>query len=361
MSIISANEQAAETAWKALVNEDRLLARIEALEAQLSVLSNNNNPDKQKEELLIMIDEKTKFEAMTKEMIRRLIEENEETSSRLKDMERSLETSDLNCQQLNAKNHDLETALAETTALSDEKEAEVVQLTAENNEKQKTLLACKERLGEVTEMNMKLSMNAINNESASGLARLLANAVNNGKFIGAPELSLLVNTLKAASYFPPHSRSTSSSADQSLSSDSEVRTQLTNGVVVEQIEDKSVESYLKTILELQAKNRDLEMKMIAATAAENEKLEAPLELSPSENVAFFPAGTSDSFSTVSVGSQNAAVQKQQTVIRKADGMQNFLLMVSLVPLLALIFSALAPIQKRLMSATSSQKSKKETE
>ncbi|CAI2350039.1 unnamed protein product [Caenorhabditis sp. 36 PRJEB53466] len=365
MSIIAANEQAAETAWKALVNEDRLLARIEALEAQLSVLSNNNNPDKQKEELLTMIDEKTKFEAMTKEMVRRLIEEVEETKSRLKDMERSLETTDQTCQQMRSKNEDLETVLAETTEMYDQKAMETEQLAVELAEKQKLLAICEEKITDLLQKNMKLSKSSVMNETASGLARLLANAVNNGSFIDAPELTLLMDTLRAAAYLPPVSR------ESSEASDSELGTQLINGFSSaageensknlekfhsRQSEDKSVESYLKIILELQAKNRDLELS-VASLVQENQENSdkfsgkmgtTPLELSPMENVSFFPenatASTSESFTSSSTG---PFVQKQQTVVRMPDLIQNWLLLLSLVPLLALILSVVAPIHNRL--------------
>lgn len=132
--------------------------RIESLEAQLSILSsNNNNPDKQKEELLKMIDEKTKFEAKTKEMIRRLIEENGETTSRLKDMERSLETTEQTYQQLRSRNEDLETALAETTEMFDAKAAELEQATADLIEKQKVVTTYEEKLTDLQQKNLKLS------------------------------------------------------------------------------------------------------------------------------------------------------------------------------------------------------------
>lgn len=373
MSIIVANEQASETAWKALVNEDRLLARIEALEAQLSVLSNNNNPDKQKEELLQMIDEKTKFEALTKDKIRKLVEEGEETTSRLKDMERSLETTDQTCQQLRSKNDDLEMALAETTEMYDQKAMEAEQCALELGEKVRMLAVCEEKFGEVLQKNMKLSKMAVMNETASGLARLLANSVNSGSFIDAPELALLVNTLKAAQYLPPHSSRDSSSASDDSESD-QLRTQVINGHQIQNgVEDKAektVEAYLKTILELQAKNRDLEV-MLENQNLENQNpenhevstdlQESPLELSPSENVGFFPenASTSESFN-----SNQSVMQKQQNIVKRHDPIQNLvsfefkilrihvlqLLLASLVPLLALILSMIAPIQKRFTSS-----------
>ncbi|CDH93063.1 FHA domain-containing protein [Caenorhabditis elegans] len=390
MSIIAANEQAAETAWKALVNEDRLLARIESLEAQLSILSsNNNNPDKQKEELLKMIDEKTKFEAKTKEMIRRLIEENGETTSRLKDMERSLETTEQTYQQLRSRNEDLETALAETTEMFDAKAAELEQATADLIEKQKVVTTYEEKLTDLQQKNLKLSKSCVINETASGLSRLLANSINSGSFIDEPELHLLISTLKSASYLPPHTReTTSSSNDNSSASDSaELHTQLINGFAQssesseeseekkkkpQQQDDKTtIEAYLKTILELQAKNRELEMTAAMATMPEVQEnhgcleassLKETLEFSPSGNVSFFPPSESANLSgsSTSTSSQAPLWQKQATmVMKKPDELENLLLLVSLVPLLAFLLSAIAPIQKRFSSGSSPQVKKEE--
>lgn len=374
MSIISANEKAAETAWKALVNEDRLLARIESLEAQLSILSNNNNPDKQKEELLKMIDEKTKFEAITKETVRRLIEENGETASRLKDMERSLESTEQTYQQLRSRNEDLEAALSETTEMYDSKTSELDQINAELLEKQKQLTSLEEKLTDLQQKNLKLSKSSVINETASGLSRLLANAINNGSFIDAPELHLLISTLKAASYLPPHSREALSSPDSSSASETELRTQLINGCSTspiaeangaskedekkQQDERATIEAYLKTILELQSKNRELEITV--ATLTENQEnreksdsfisdvpaIKDALEMSPSGNESFFPDAVNYSGSSTSSSSQAPLIQKQTTVVRKPDGLENLLLLVSLVPLLAFFLSAIAPIQNR---------------
>ncbi|EFP04813.1 hypothetical protein CRE_29915 [Caenorhabditis remanei] len=353
MSIISANEKAAETAWKALVNEDRLLARIESLEAQLSILSNNNNPDKQKEELLKMIDEKTKFEAMTKEMVRRLIEENGETTSRLKDMERSLETTEQTYQQLRSRNDDLETALSETTEMYDSKVSELALTTAELFEKQKQFSALEDKLTDLQQKNLKLSKSSVINETASGLSRLLANAINSGSFIDAPELHLLISTLKSASYLPPHTRETPSSPDTSSASESDLRTQLMNGCDTSTSEKDLIEEYeknkqqdekmtieicLKTILELQSKNRELEM-TVATMMEENQENQEngeksdsflsetdihkePLEISPSENASFFPDAGNFSGSSTSTSSQAPLMQKQSTVIKKPDGLEN---------------------------------------
>lgn len=190
------------------------------------------------------------------------------------------------------------------------------------------------------------------NETASGLSRLLANSINSGSFIDEPELHLLISTLKSASYLPPHTReTTSSSNDNSSASDSaELHTQLINGFAQssesseeseekkkkpQQQDDKTtIEAYLKTILELQAKNRELEMTAAMATMPEVQEnhgcleassLKETLEFSPSGNVSFFPPSESANLSgsSTSTSSQAPLWQKQATmVMKKPDELEN---------------------------------------
>uniref|UniRef100_A0A0K0DGT6 FHA domain-containing protein n=1 Tax=Angiostrongylus cantonensis TaxID=6313 RepID=A0A0K0DGT6_ANGCA len=68
--LLEATEHASEAAWKALVNEDRLLSRIETLEAQLATFSKNATPDKLKERIRVLIDDNAKFEFTSKEHLR---------------------------------------------------------------------------------------------------------------------------------------------------------------------------------------------------------------------------------------------------------------------------------------------------
>ncbi|VDM60498.1 unnamed protein product [Angiostrongylus costaricensis] len=75
--LLEATEHASEAAWKALVNEDRLLSRIicrfnriETLEAQLATFSKNATPDKLKERIRALIDDNAKFELTSKEHLR---------------------------------------------------------------------------------------------------------------------------------------------------------------------------------------------------------------------------------------------------------------------------------------------------
>ncbi|VDO38643.1 unnamed protein product [Haemonchus placei] len=112
--MLEATEHASEAAWKALVNEDRLLSRIETLEAQLATFSKNATPDKLREEILALIDDKAKFEVTSKEQLRRAQEERAESALRLADIDRSLVSTEEECNRLRSRIQTLEGKLSET-------------------------------------------------------------------------------------------------------------------------------------------------------------------------------------------------------------------------------------------------------
>uniref|UniRef100_A0A914RFY5 FHA domain-containing protein n=1 Tax=Parascaris equorum TaxID=6256 RepID=A0A914RFY5_PAREQ len=84
-SILSTTEQATESSWQALINEDRLLSRIEMLEGQLALYSKSVSSDKIREEMSQLLADKNKFETLAKDSLRRSLEEKNEALQRLAD------------------------------------------------------------------------------------------------------------------------------------------------------------------------------------------------------------------------------------------------------------------------------------
>ncbi|CAB3406618.1 unnamed protein product [Caenorhabditis bovis] len=234
-------DRASETAWKALVNEDRLLARIEALEAQLAVCSNNNTPDKQKEELLKMIDDKTKFEATTKETIRRLQEEIAETRWRMQDMERSLNSTENTCNQLRNSNSDMEKLLYESACMFDQK---MFEYAKSRKELEKTKIELYDQIHLREEWEAKFKNLERDVENASNDLAMLCFRVreylekSNGNF----NRVIIVSLQKAL---------------KQVMGENDVEIAGKTKENEEQIIDKNAESYLKETLALQATIRDL--------------------------------------------------------------------------------------------------------
>ncbi|KHN73750.1 Sarcolemmal membrane-associated protein [Toxocara canis] len=121
--VLTSTEQAAESSWQALINEDRLLSRIEMLEGQLALYSKNVSSDKVKEEMSQLLVDKNKFETLAKDSLRRSIEEKNEALQRLADVERSLVNTEEESAVVRKRaadlEHELESALATNTALNE--------------------------------------------------------------------------------------------------------------------------------------------------------------------------------------------------------------------------------------------------
>ncbi|VDN18637.1 unnamed protein product [Gongylonema pulchrum] len=110
--VLSSTEQAAETSWQALINEEQMLSRIEMLEGQLALYSKNAVSEKIKEQMSDILADKNKFETLAKESLRRAQEERCEALQRLADVERSLLNAEENSNVLGQRVVDLECELA---------------------------------------------------------------------------------------------------------------------------------------------------------------------------------------------------------------------------------------------------------
>ncbi|GMS95808.1 hypothetical protein PENTCL1PPCAC_17983, partial [Pristionchus entomophagus] len=127
--VLVATEAASETAWKAGVNEDRLLARIESLEAALAIHAKNSTPDKLKQELDRLVEERSQLEITARENMKRALEEKSESTMRLADVERCMITTEEECNHLRKKVDELETSLASTM---DNLEKQMILMTSQS-------------------------------------------------------------------------------------------------------------------------------------------------------------------------------------------------------------------------------------
>uniref|UniRef100_A0A023F690 Sarcolemmal membrane-associated protein n=1 Tax=Triatoma infestans TaxID=30076 RepID=A0A023F690_TRIIF len=82
--------EATDQGWKALIAEDRLLTRVDALESQLLIYSKNFGEDKVKEELKKLQEDKNVYQNTAKEFLKKILEEKLEAVQKYQDVKRSL-------------------------------------------------------------------------------------------------------------------------------------------------------------------------------------------------------------------------------------------------------------------------------
>lgn len=65
--IVTSTDESTDSSWKALIDEDRLLSRLEILESQLRAVSKNCNEDTLKEEVVRLQEDKERYQLTSKE------------------------------------------------------------------------------------------------------------------------------------------------------------------------------------------------------------------------------------------------------------------------------------------------------
>ncbi|XP_064607260.1 sarcolemmal membrane-associated protein-like isoform X11 [Liolophura sinensis] len=98
--LIQNTQEASESGWQALIDEDRLLSRLEVLESQLQMYSKNHSEDTLRQELVALQEDKHKYETTAKESLRRVLQEKLDAVRKLSDLERSLGNTEDECSQL---------------------------------------------------------------------------------------------------------------------------------------------------------------------------------------------------------------------------------------------------------------------
>ncbi|ELU00737.1 hypothetical protein CAPTEDRAFT_118963 [Capitella teleta] len=98
--LIDRTQEASESGWQALIDEDRLLSRLEVLENQLAVYSKNQTEETLKQELVALQEDKFKYETTAKESLRKVLEEKLEAVRKLSDLEKSLVNTEDECSHL---------------------------------------------------------------------------------------------------------------------------------------------------------------------------------------------------------------------------------------------------------------------
>ncbi|XP_067685236.1 sarcolemmal membrane-associated protein-like isoform X10 [Haliotis asinina] len=98
--LVASTQDSSESGWQALIDEDKLLSRLEVLETQLHTYSKNHSEDTLRQELDALQEEKLNYETTAKESLRRVLQEKLEAVTKLSDLERSLGNTESECSHL---------------------------------------------------------------------------------------------------------------------------------------------------------------------------------------------------------------------------------------------------------------------
>ncbi|KAK6318667.1 hypothetical protein J4Q44_G00098780 [Coregonus suidteri] len=98
--LLTTTQEASESSWQALIDEDRLLSRLEVMGSQLQTYSKNQTEDGMRKELVALQEDKHNYETTAKESLRRVLQEKIELVRKLSEVERSLSNTEDECSHL---------------------------------------------------------------------------------------------------------------------------------------------------------------------------------------------------------------------------------------------------------------------
>ncbi|XP_032892498.1 sarcolemmal membrane-associated protein isoform X14 [Amblyraja radiata] len=102
--LLANTQEASDSSWQALIDEDRLLSRLEVMGNQLHAYSKNQTEDGIRKELVTLQEDKHSYETTAKESLRRVLQEKIEVVRKLSEVERSLSNTEDECTHLKEMN-----------------------------------------------------------------------------------------------------------------------------------------------------------------------------------------------------------------------------------------------------------------
>ncbi|XP_071611984.1 sarcolemmal membrane-associated protein isoform X10 [Heliangelus exortis] len=111
--LLAVTQDASDTSWQALIDEDRLLSRLEVMGNQLQACSKNQTEDSIRKELIALQEDKHNYETTAKESLRRVLQEKIEVVRKLSEVERSLSNTEDECTHLKEMNERTQEELRE--------------------------------------------------------------------------------------------------------------------------------------------------------------------------------------------------------------------------------------------------------
>ncbi|XP_054708040.1 sarcolemmal membrane-associated protein-like [Uloborus diversus] len=132
--VVANTQDESDIGWKALIEEDRLLSRIETLESQLQTCGKNVTEEKLKDDVVKLQEDKDKYQIAAKESLKKVLQEKLEAIRKVQDLENSLSNTENECTHLGEMNQKKEQEIQLLLEKSTESEKEIANLTTKLQE-----------------------------------------------------------------------------------------------------------------------------------------------------------------------------------------------------------------------------------
>ncbi|XP_049528357.1 sarcolemmal membrane-associated protein-like [Dermacentor silvarum] len=132
--VVNSTQEASENNWKAMIEEDRLLNRIETLEAQLQTCAKSTTDDKLREEIARLQKERERYEDTAKESLKKALQEKLEALRRVQELEYTASNSEDECARLREVYEAAQKEIGALATRTDKHQKEIVQLQTQLKE-----------------------------------------------------------------------------------------------------------------------------------------------------------------------------------------------------------------------------------
>nr|XP_037281748.1 sarcolemmal membrane-associated protein-like isoform X2 [Rhipicephalus microplus] len=132
--VVTSTQEASENNWKAMIEEDRLLNRIETLEAQLQACAKSATDDKLREEIARLQKERERYEDTAKESLKKALQEKLEALRRVQELEYTTSNSEDECSRLREVYEAAQKEIIALATRTDKHQKEIAQLQTQLKE-----------------------------------------------------------------------------------------------------------------------------------------------------------------------------------------------------------------------------------
>ncbi|XP_015907081.1 sarcolemmal membrane-associated protein [Parasteatoda tepidariorum] len=256
--VVANTQDESDIGWKALIEEDRLLSRIETLESQLQTCGGKNvTEEKLKDDVVKLQEDKDKYQLAAKESLKKVLQEKLEAIRKIQDLENSLSNTENECSHL--------------MDINQKKEQEIELLLDKAAENEKEIGNLTKKLEEIEEKYQNLI-----NQTAEDKIVQETNAEEMRK--GEQLLSTKIEALKAENDFAKEQLNAMKAhfdilkKDQTLDSNVEANGNLSTHDKLNSTKSETTEKNLIQVLSCEVNRLELELQRVQKENFKNESL-----------------------------------------------------------------------------------------
>lgn len=239
--LVNNTQEASENGWQALIDEDRLLSRLEVLENQLHTYSKNHSEDALRQEVVALQEEKLQYETTSKDSLRKVLQEKLDAVRKLTDLERSLSNTQDECSHLKDMCEKLQDELQQLAEKYQDQLKEIQELQEKLHEAERKHVEESDRI-EKEKLDLTEKLENMMKQESELTAKIESMQLEND--IASEQLAAMKAKLEAIK--EPTTTTTSSTTDNDNDNENDNEKETTNNLDLEKDENEKLDEEEKS-------------------------------------------------------------------------------------------------------------------